>query len=166
MFNVICYGFACSYFRYLLFGKTGKAVMSGCLQNGQREFLKTVWSYEYILKGVEEYCDFSDREQVKCGVLPWINLDAADIRWFDFVIFVSVVWHCCLRSIHIQIVSRIKYLLIIPIFVWTVPHRYLGTNANGIAVWIHITGNVLLSSMLLSSISNFQKPSQVLINQK
>jgi len=128
-------------------------------KRSEREgFQKKVWSCEYILKGTEEYCDCSDSERVKCGVLPWMNLDEADVRWFDFVIFVSVEWRRCLGSVLIQITSWIKYLLISSVSVLLVPHRNLGTNTNGITVWIDIIGKVLLSS-----ISDFQKWSQMLV---
>jgi len=118
-----------------------------------QELSKTGWSYEEILKEIEEYHEYSDRERVKFGVLDW-----ADAHSFDVVMFVSVVIRRYLCSVHIQITSFIKYLLILSISVSAVPRRYLGTNTNGITVLIHIVGNVLLSS-----ISDFRKWSQVLV---
>jgi len=53
---------------------------------------------------------------VKCGVL-----DGSDVSSFDVVIFVSVVIHCYLGSVHIQITSWIKYLLILSISASAMP---------------------------------------------
>ena len=74
----------------------------------------------------------SDIERVKCGVL-----DGADVHSFDAVIFVSVVIRRHLGSVHIQITSWIKYLLILSISTSAVPSCYLGTNTNGITVNSH-----------------------------
>jgi len=68
-------------------------------------------------------------------------------------------WECSY-----PITRWIKYLLIISTSVSAVPRHYLGTNTKGIAVWIHIIGNNF--SVLLSSISDFQKWSQVLVIRK
>ena len=43
----------------------------------------------------EVYCYFSDGEQ-KCGVQPCTNLNGADVRTFDVVIFTSV-WSAVFR---------------------------------------------------------------------
>jgi len=57
-----------------------------------------------------------------------MNLDGADVRSFDVVVFASAVIRRYLGSVHIQITSWIKYLLILSIFC------YLGSNNNGITV--------------------------------
>jgi len=59
------------------------------------------------LKETEEYSKFSGTERVKCGILPRrsyseLNVDGADVRLFDLIIFASAL-----------------------------PRRYLGTNTNG-----------------------------------
>jgi len=67
------------YLRYVIY-RNRTLIMTSVVERS-RVFSKTVWSYEEILKGIEEYRDFSVGERVMCGVLPWVNLYGADVRW-------------------------------------------------------------------------------------
>jgi len=101
--------------------------------------LNWVWSYKEIVKGIEEYRYFSDKEREKCDVLhlPWMNLDGADVRTFDVVIFTSL-WYAVISAVfisRIQITSCIQYFLILSISLSTMPCHYFDTNTNGITVW-------------------------------
>jgi len=50
------------------------------------------------VKGIKVYRYFSDREREKCGVLPCMNLDGADVPSFDVVIFTSV-WYAIISAV-------------------------------------------------------------------
>ena len=56
----------------------------------------------------EVYCYFSDIGQEKCGVLPFMTLDGADVHSFDIVIFTSV-WSPLSWQRQIQITSWNQY---------------------------------------------------------
>jgi len=109
-------------------------IMTSVVENGQGVFenrmkLRRFWKK---LKNIVNFLAENEWGVVFCHEWIWTERTCL----FDFVIFVSVVSRRYLGSVHIQITSWIKYLLIISISVSAVPRRYLGTNTNGIAAWI------------------------------